>query len=152
MSRGARDRASVAGRLACLAALAWLSACMPTAGPPVGTAGQEVCRAVRVVDGDTLDVSCAGRPVERIRLLGVDTPELFSPQCRSEAIRARGARNALRAYTRAAGALTVRRRGTDRYDRVLARVYADGADLGLMLVTAGHGRPYHGGPRRGWCV
>lgn len=32
------------------------------------------CRVVRVVDGDTVDVEVAGK-VERVRLIGVDTPE-----------------------------------------------------------------------------
>ncbi len=39
----------------------------------------ETARVTRVVDGDTLVVSIAGRE-ERVRLIGVDTPETVHPQ------------------------------------------------------------------------
>ena len=39
----------------------------------------EQATVVRVVDGDTLVVSIAGRE-ERVRLIGVDTPETVHPQ------------------------------------------------------------------------
>ena len=39
----------------------------------------ETAKVTRVVDGDTLVVSIAGRE-ERVRLIGVDTPETVHPQ------------------------------------------------------------------------
>jgi micrococcal nuclease len=62
-----------------LAALA-LAACTDTRG--AGAAGAAVVEAV--VDGDTVDVVVAGRH-ERVRLLGIDTPEVAHdgapPEC-----------------------------------------------------------------------
>ncbi len=49
-------------------------------GPPASAApgGERLLRGsvVRVVDGDTIRVRTAGGPTERVRLLGIDAPEL----------------------------------------------------------------------------
>ena len=52
--------------------LAGACAVAPTAGPA------EPARIVAVVDGDTVEVSLGGRS-ERVRLLGIDTPETVDP-------------------------------------------------------------------------
>jgi micrococcal nuclease len=54
------------------AALVGACAAAPTAGPV------EPARIVTVVDGDTVDVALGGR-TERVRLLGIDTPETVDP-------------------------------------------------------------------------
>src|SRR5688572_5920001 len=47
-----------------------------SAAPVVSTAAnREEARVVRVVDGDTIDVQLANGQVERVRYIGVDTPE-----------------------------------------------------------------------------
>src|SRR5258706_15784232 len=46
---------------------------------PVLAAGDEVGSVLRVVDGDTLQVRIAGR-AEKVRLIGVDTPESVDPR------------------------------------------------------------------------
>jgi micrococcal nuclease len=94
-----------------------------------------------VADGDTLDVrSPGGGAVTRVRLLGVDSPELRS---RSHSGSDYWAREALRyAESRAEGRLvTLRLEATntrDRYRRLLAYVYLDDSDnLNLDLVRDG---------------
>lgn len=50
-------------------------------GPPAAVAGgggPDTGTVVHVVDGDTVDVRIGGR-VERVRLLGIDTPESVAP-------------------------------------------------------------------------
>src|ERR671939_1760075 len=47
-----------------------------TAGSPVQPAALPQARVVRVADGDTVDVSPGGR----IRLIGIDTPEIVDPR------------------------------------------------------------------------
>ena len=37
------------------------------------------CRLVKVIDGDTLVLACDGFGVFRARLVGFDTPEIFTP-------------------------------------------------------------------------
>jgi micrococcal nuclease len=96
---------------------------------------------VRVVDGDTIKVRIGGR-TERVRYIGMDTPESVKPgtpvQCFAE--RAAAANAAL------VSGRTVRLVGDaerrDRYGRLLAYVYRepDGAFVNAELVRAGYAR------------
>jgi micrococcal nuclease len=109
------------------------------------------CRILRVVDGDTVTIWCAGMQIERARLEGFDAPELFSPQCAEELLAAQKAKWALRGMILGAERLRLTRGGTDRYDRRLATIWADGQPLARRMVRAGHARAYGGGGRQGWC-
>jgi micrococcal nuclease len=54
---------------------------------PVFSFARDAATVVQVVDGDTLDVALNGR-TERIRLIGVDTPEKFeSDKLRRDVVR-----------------------------------------------------------------
>ena len=100
------------------------------------------CAQLSVHDGDS--IRC-GR--ERIRIENIDAPELpDSPKChppRSYAwcdYRAGyAARDALIAFL-SKGTVMVRRTGTDRYGRTLARVTVNGRDAGTYLVSQGLAR------------
>lgn len=95
----------------------------------------------RVVDGDTLDVRPAvGGKETRVRLLGVDAPELHSRETGRADHWAHEARRY--AESRAGGkAITLRLEQTetrDRYSRLLAHVYVSDSDhLNLGLVRDG---------------
>jgi endonuclease YncB( thermonuclease family) len=98
---------------------------------------------VTVVDGDSLR---AGNV--RIRLIGIDAPELFQT-CRDDYGRAwscgRAAKAKLAALV-AGGAVACTDRGRDRYDRTLAICSAGNiADLGEALVRAGLAVDYFNG-------
>lgn len=99
--------------------------------------------AVRVVDGDTLAVGS-----EKIRLVGVDAPELRGAHCPAELALARLAAARLEALT-AGGAPKIERRGVDRYGRTLAVVRAAGVDVGARLIEEGYARPWPA--HRHWC-
>jgi endonuclease YncB( thermonuclease family) len=88
----------------------------------LGAADASGCLAT---DGDTL--RCGE---ERIRLLGIDAPELPG-HCRASRVCVAGDGAASRAsLARAlAGDIRIERIGTDRYRRTLALVSADGHDL-----------------------
>jgi endonuclease YncB( thermonuclease family) len=95
-------------------------------------------------DGDSLR---CGR--ERIRLVGLDAPEM-NGRCPRERRLAVAARDRLDGLV--AGGVTVRSVGTDRYGRTLARVRdRRGRDVARVLIAEGLARPYEGGRRRGWC-
>ncbi len=102
-------------------------------------------KVVRVVDGDTLVVEI-GHESERVRLLGIDTPE----RARSGAVEDCGADAATRSLEQVAapGArvrlVTDPKTGDvrDRYDRLLAFAVIDGRDLGLLQVRRGWARVY----------
>jgi endonuclease YncB( thermonuclease family) len=89
------------------------------------------------VDGDTL--RCGS---ERIRLLGIDAPELPG-HCRRGRKCVDGdpyASKAALANLVASGPATIARRGHDRYGRTLARVRVNGVDVSDAQVSAGHAR------------
>jgi endonuclease YncB( thermonuclease family) len=122
-----------------------------TAGLALRTGEAGGCRILRVIDGDTVTLWCPGSGVERARLTGFDTPELFAPSCPEEWAAAVRAAWALRMHLWTAGAVGIVRTGTDRYGRALVAVYADGASLARRMIAEGHARPYDGGRRAGWC-
>jgi len=109
------------------------------------------CRVVSVTDGDTVRLFCPGKGVFAARLTGFDAPEFFSPGCASEWAQAMQASWALRRMLFGADALTVVRRGTDRYGRVLVFMAVDGASVARKMIEAGHARAYGGGQRQDWC-
>jgi endonuclease YncB( thermonuclease family) len=102
---------------------------------------------LRAIDGDTLVVRSTG---ERVRLLGVDTPELHPCRCAAECRAGVVAKSYLQGKLDS-GQVGLERRGTDRYGRTLATVRIDGRDVAPELISAGLGRVYHGERRQPWC-
>jgi endonuclease YncB( thermonuclease family) len=99
-------------------------------------------RVVSVVDGDTLDVVLErGRKV-RVRLVGVDAPELDQPL----------GREALHFLQQLVGRrqVTVRLVGRDRYRRRLGFVQHDGADVSEALLRNGMAWPCASRHLAGW--
>ena len=98
----------------------------------------------RFVDGDTVWVRFPCPPPgpaaeEKVRLMGLDTPEIGQP----------GADEATRFVRRSIGAdpvyLAFDFRRRDRFDRLLAYVYlADGTLLNARLIECGYAQPYRG--------
>ncbi len=111
----------------------------------------ESCRVVSVVDGDTVTLWCPGQVPARARLVGFDTPELFSPRCAWEAQQALRAKWRLRLLIWTAADVQVMPRGYDRYDRVLVTMMLDGRPVARTMVEEGLARRYDGGRRAGWC-
>lgn len=95
-----------------------------------------------VVDGDTFWL--AG---EKVRIANIDTPEIHG-QCDRERDLARQARERLAALMD--GTIALHRQGRDRYGRVLARVTAQGRDVGAVLIAEGLAREWKG-RRLPWC-
>ena len=98
-------------------------------------------QVLRVVDGDTIRVRLDGR-TERVRYIGVDTPESVKPGTPVEcfAKRAAAANAALVAGREVRLVGDVEHR--DRYGRLLAYVYRepDGAFVNAELVRDGYAR------------
>ncbi len=135
-----------------------LSGAGAQAGAQDRLAGPVPAQVLSVIDGDTIEVRAViwlGQVVStRVRLAGIDAPELRGKCARERALAERA-----RAYLLArleGGELAQVRLRDIRYGkyagRVLARVEtAAGEDLGRGLMAAGLARPYAGRARASWC-
>lgn len=96
-------------------------------------------RVVAITDGDTIRVEIGGRE-ERVRYIGIDTPESVIPGERPECFGKRAAdfNGGLLGGGRVTLVFGAERR--DHYGRLLAYVYADGAFVNARLVRAGFAR------------
>ena len=109
---------------------------------PLILEAQGLYRCVRVVDGDTIIVEIAGEK-ERVRLIGVDTPETVHPN------------KPVEHYGKEASAFTKKMvdgemvrleyglESRDRYGRLLAYVFlTDGTFLNAEIIKQGYGFAY----------
>ena len=110
-------------------------------------------QVLRVVDGDTIRVRLDGGRTERVRYIGVDTPESVKPgtavQCFAKRAAAANAALVAGRSVRLVGDVEQR----DRYGRLLAYVYRepDGAFVNAQLVRDGYARTLHDRAQRGAC-
>lgn len=108
----------------------------------------------KVVDGDTFEATFFvfhGVQIKaKIRILGIDTPEIRG-KCEKEKRMAQQARELARKLLKDQALLVdvSPDKYSGRYDaRVLA---ADGKDVGQQMIASGLARKYNGGKRAGWC-
>jgi micrococcal nuclease len=96
-------------------------------------------QVLRVVDGDTIRVRLDGR-TERVRYIGVDTPESVKPDTPVQCFAKKASH--FNASLVAGRAVTLRTDAEerDRYGRLLAYVYADGRFVNRELVARGYAR------------
>ena len=85
-------------------------------------------RQVQVVDGDTFRYG-----TERVRLRGIDTPELNEPGGQAARLR-------LEELLRS-GPVRIVPRGRDVYDRLVADIFIDGQNVAEMLSREGYAKP-----------
>ena len=93
---------------------------------------QETWQVANVVDGDTVDVVSSNGRKERIRVIGIDTPE--RGECGFAAASAALARTVQgKVVTLVPGA----RNNRDKYNRLLRYLDVEGRDAGMELIEAG---------------
>jgi micrococcal nuclease len=119
------------GAAAALAAAALIAACAGDDTPPGALSG----RVVAVSDGDTIRVRIDGGREERVRYIGVDTPE--TAECFSARASAFNARLVADREVRLERDAEER----DRYGRMLAYVYVDDTFVNAELVRRGYAQP-----------
>ncbi|MET0940736.1 MAG: thermonuclease family protein [Mesorhizobium sp.] len=91
-----------------------------------------------VIDGDTISIDG-----EKVRILSIDAPESFNSRCERELALGLEAKRRLRELLK--GRIELLRNGKDRYGRTLARVFADGRDVGQTLLQEGFVLSYRPG-------
>ena len=111
---------------------------------------------IDVIDGDTIAVRARiwlGQQVEtRVRLAGVDTPELRA-RCPQEQALAQQAKEAVSAMLADHDVLLRNIQYGTYAGRVVADVEVEGRDLSAVLIEAGFGAAYDGtGDRPDWCA
>lgn len=117
-----------------------------TAGTTTGsttttTTRRDRARVVRVVDGDTYDVRYGGRTV-RVRVIGIDTPEVYgTAECGGPQASAR-AKRLLPPGTTVLLTSDPSQQLEDRYGRSLRYVARNGHDIGRKLLAAGLAEVY----------
>ena len=108
-------------------------------------------------DGDTIRVDIPGvHPLFGanipVRLRGMDAPEIRA-ECQTEKKMALDAKERVKRLLEKAEHITLRETGRDKYFRIVARVVADGVDVGDMLLKEGLAVPYDGGRKdKAWCI
>lgn len=108
----------------------------------------------RVHDGDTFIVDIAdvhpiiGKGIS-IRIQGIDAPEITDPRPEVKAL-AIEAREYVKARLSSGSRIELNHIGRDKYFRILADVYVDGANLAEELLEQGLAAPYHGKTRPKW--
>ena len=110
----------------------------------LGTGEAERDRAVvvGVTDGDTLKVRLESGTEESVRILGIDTPEVY-PQVQCGGRQASAAMEVLAPAGSAVVLVSDPAQGDrDRYDRLLRYVARSGDDVGLAQVASGHARVF----------
>ena len=112
-------------------------------GDDTGSLPPDVGVIERVIDGDTIDIEIGGR-AERVRMIGIDTPELHTDSGAPECM-AGEARTFTESYLPAGTEVRLERDivGRDDYGRLLAYVFRRGDDVLIneLIVAAGYARP-----------
>jgi endonuclease YncB( thermonuclease family) len=85
--------------------------------------------AISILDGDTIRVESSDRVVYQVRLAGIDAPEKGQPFGEDSR------RNLSRILL--GKLVVVQSYKTDRYGRLVGKVFLDGSDISLMQIRAG---------------
>lgn len=141
------------GRTFLLLGAAALSGCVASDPVPLDTSGlrDTGCRVTYVADGDTVHLACPATGEVKARLLGFDTPEVYSPRCSEELAAGTEATAVLLQVLRSGPITAARFEGHDRYGRELVRLEVGGRDVAQWMIASGYAVPYSGGRHPDWC-
>lgn len=107
---------------------------------------KEFAEFVRVVDGDTIEV-IRGDKKEKVRIIGIDTPEVVDPRIAPECLGKEASEKANQIFA-SQKELTLEKDATqldrDRYERLLRYVWLNSGttDYGRLMVSLGYASEY----------
>src|SRR4051794_29543591 len=93
---------------------------------PAAPPGSQHARVLRVVDGDTIKVRLDDGSTERVRYIGIDTPESVKPNTPVQCFAKKASHYNASLVAGRAVTLRMDAEARDRYGRLLAYVYTDG--------------------------
>lgn len=127
--------------LAVVLSMALVGGCVRPARPAAGPSASPgpVYRVTGVTDGDTFHVRIGGRD-ERVRMIGIDTPEVPWYGGRGDCFGPEAGRYSKRRLTGASVRLVFDAERRDRYGRLLAYAYLGSELFNLTLVERGYAR------------
>jgi micrococcal nuclease len=102
--------------------------------------GAEHARVLRVVDGDTIKVRLDDGRTERVRYIGIDTPESVKPDTPVQCFAKKASHYNASLVAGRSVTLRMDAEARDRYGRLLAYVYTDGRFVNRELVARGYAR------------
>lgn len=117
--------------IAVILVLAWISELLGWGTQDLLT--DTTCEVIKVSDGDTITVRCAGQP-EKVRFYCIDTPELKQTPW--------GQRAQIHLQNLIETTVQLNRIETDRYGRTVAEVFSGAKNLNLAQVEAGQAAVY----------
>lgn len=110
----------------------------------VSSTPKELSKVVKVVDGDTIEVELGGK-TEKVRMLGVNTPETVDPRKPVECFGREASDQAKTILTDASVELVAdaSQNDKDKYGRLLRYVLMpDGTDFGKTMIEDGYAYEY----------
>jgi len=109
------------------------------------------CRIIRVVDGDTvdaeIDLGFHMRNVDRVRLMGIDTPESRTRNLKEKELGIASKiflRDTVRILDKP---LMIQTTKEGKFGRILGTLYSGNTNINELLIQNNHARPYFGGSK-----
>lgn len=106
--------------------------------------GEQKYQVVKVVDGDTFDINIEGQ-TERVRLIGIDTPETVDPRKSVQCFGKEASNKAKEILTNQFVVLEadLSQGDRDKYNRLLRYAFLpDGTNFGLYMISEGYAHEY----------
>ena len=102
-------------------------------------------------DGDTCYVTYKGKN-DKVRLLGLDTPEISNPKCEQEYALGIDARNFVNNLISEGVSIKFKTEyNRDFFGRILSYIVVDGENVSKKMVSNGLGVIYDRGNKKDWC-
>jgi len=117
---------------------------LPNTNTASASTASDLFSVTRVVDGDTIDVSINGQ-IERIRMIGINTPETVDPRKTVECfgVEASNKAKALLSGKKVRLEIDNTQGERDKYSRLLRYVFLEtGTNFGLVMIQQGYAYEY----------
>ena len=102
-------------------------------------------------DGDTCYVTYKGKN-DKVRLLGLDTPEISNPKCEQEYALGIDARNFVNNLISEGVSIKFKTEyNRDFFGRILSYIIVDGENVSQKMVSNGFGVIYDRSNKKDWC-
>jgi len=106
-------------------------------------AGSDTATVIRTVDGDTLQVQLASRKREKVRIIGIDTPETVDPRKPVQCFGKEASAKMKKFVNRKKVTLEKNpAENRDKYKRLLRYVHLNDEDIGATMIREGYAFSY----------